>query len=118
MNYLFLLYNDENAWTALDDATRGEVFAAFGAYTEALAKAGMLRNGAPLEPSHATKRVRARKGAPAVEDGPFVDGKEQLGGFYLIEAKDLDEALDWAARCPTASYDGWVEVRPIWNVPQ
>ncbi len=111
MKYLFLLHDDEDAWESMEDAKRQEIFGAYMAYTEALKKAGAHLGGEPLEHSRSGKRVRA----DAVEDGPFVDGKEQLGGFYMIEADNLDEALDWAAKCPCASY-GHVEVRPIWSV--
>jgi len=115
MKYLFLLYDDENAWAAMEEGKRNEVFGAYMAYTEDMKKAGVHIAGAPLEHSKDAKRVRAPGGSVSVEDGPFTDGKEQLGGFYLIEADHLDGALDWAARCPCASY-GWVEVRPVWNI--
>jgi len=111
MKYMFLLYDDENVWDAMDEAQQGEVFGAYAAYSEALEKAGAFLGGAPLPHSREGKRVRADR----VEDGPFADGKEQLGGYYMIEAKDLDEALDWAARCPCAS-TGHVEVRPVWSI--
>lgn len=111
MKYLFLLYDDEDAWQAMEETKKNEIFGAYMAYTEALRKGDKFYAGAPLEHSKNGKRVRTS----GVEDGPFADGKEQLGGFYMIEADNLDEALDWAARCPCASY-GYVEVRPIWNV--
>jgi len=111
MKYMLLLHDNEDAWLTMDEAKKNEIFGAYMAYTEAMKKAGAHLAGAPLEHSKATKRVRAT----GVQDGPFADGKEQLGGFYLIDAKDLDEALDWAAKCPCASI-GHVEVRPIWNI--
>ena len=111
MKYLLLLHDDEDAWLTMEEDKKNEIFGSYMAYTEALRKADAYYAGAPLEHSKHGKRVR-RSG---VQDGPFADGKEQLGGFYMIEANNLDEALDWAARCPCASY-GHVEVRPIWNI--
>ena len=110
MKYLFLLYNDENGWDALPSEQKQETVSAYMAYSEAMKKAGAHIAGEPLEHSRSGKRIRG----DTVQDGPFADGKEQLGGFYMIEAKDLDEALDWAARCPCATA-GHVEVRPVWN---
>ncbi len=113
MNYLFLLYDDEDAWDAMEEAKRNDIFGSYMAYTEALKKSNAHVAGAPLNHSREGKRIRQA----GVQDGPFADGKEQLGGFYLVDVKDLDEALEWAARCPCASY-GYVEVRPAWNVEQ
>ncbi len=110
MKYLFLLYGDEDQWESYSGEKKGEIIGAYQAYSEALQKAGAHVAGEPLDHSSQGKRVRASH----VEDGPFADGKEQLGGFYLIEANNLDDALDWAARCPAAA-DGHVEVRPLWN---
>lgn len=111
MKYLFLLYDNEDAFESMPDEQMKEVFGSYMAYTEALTNAGAMISGEPLVHSRAAKRVRQS----GVQDGPFADGKEQLGGYYMIEAKDLDEALDWAARCPAAS-TGHVEVRPVWPV--
>ncbi|MBL4618476.1 MAG: hypothetical protein JKX88_00070 [Marinicaulis sp.] len=111
MKYLLLLHDNEDAWQTMEESKRNEIFGSYMAYTEALKKGGAYLSGEPLEHSQNGKRVRAA----GVQDGPFADGKEQLGGFYLVEAKNLDEALNWAARCPCASF-GHVEVRPVWNV--
>ncbi len=111
MKYLLLLYDNEDAWDVMEDSKKSEIFGAYMAYTEALRKAEAYYAGDPLVHSRDGKRVRVS----GVQDGPFADGKEQLGGYYMIEADDLDEALDWAARCPCASY-GYVEVRPVWNI--
>jgi hypothetical protein len=111
MKYLFLLYNDENEWERMEDAKKNDIYGAYMAYTDALKKSGVHISGAPLTHSRDGKRIRA----DGVQDGPFADGKEQLGGFYLVEVENLDEALEWAARCPNASM-GHVEVRPIWNI--
>ncbi len=111
MKYVFLLYDNEDAWDTMEDAKKNEVFGAYMAYTESLKKSNVYIGGAPLPHSRDAKRIRAS----GVQDGPFADGKEQLGGYYMVEAKNLDEALEWAARCPCASI-GHVEVRPVWNI--
>ena len=111
MKYLFLLHDNEDSWDTMEETKKNEVFGSYMAYTEALRKADAYIAGAPLNHSREAKRVRAS----GVQDGPFADGKEQLGGFYMVDAKNLDDALDWAARCPCASF-GHIEVRPVWNI--
>lgn len=111
MKYLFLLYDNEDAWDAMEEAKKEEIYGSYRAYAEALRKADALISAAPLPHSRDGKRVTLG----GVQDGPFVDGKEQLGGYFMIEADNLDDALDWAARCPCASL-GHVEVRPVWNI--
>jgi hypothetical protein len=113
MQYLLLIYSDEAAMATTSDAERGEMTAAYAAYTEAMAGAGVLAGGNRLRPSSAATTVRSPGGKTQVLDGPYAETKEQLGGYYLIEAPDLDAALSWAKRCPGAAY-GAVEVRPIW----
>ena len=89
-------------------------FSAYRAYTQALTQAGVMIGGAGLQlPGRATT-IRLRDGKRQVQDGPFAEAKEQLGGYYVIDVPDLDHALDWAARCPAAS-TGTIEVRP--NLP-
>ena len=87
---------------------------AWGAYTKALIDAGVMRGGNALKPSLTASTVRVRDGQREVQDGPYADTKEHLGGYYLIEVPDLDEALAWAARNPAAS-TGAVEVRPVFT---
>jgi hypothetical protein len=87
--------------------------AAYAAYTEALKEAGVLAGSNRLQPSAAATTVRLANGKQQVLDGPYVDSKEQLGGYYLIDVADLDAAISWAVRCPGATH-GTVEVRPIW----
>jgi len=87
--------------------------AAYGAYTEAMTKAGIIAGGNRLRPSEAATTVRVASGKTNVLNGPYAETKEQLGGYYVIDVPDLDAALSWAARCPGASH-GVVEVRPIW----
>ncbi len=85
---------------------------AWGAYTKAMIDAGVMRSGNALKDAHTATVVRVRDGKREIQDGPYIDSREQLGGYYVIEAADLDEALEWAARNPAASR-GAVEVRPI-----
>ena len=89
--------------------------AAYGAYTEALKKAGVWVGSNRLQPIATATTVRVANGKSQVLDGPYTDTKEQLGGFYLINVPDLDAALSWAARCPGASH-GTIEVRPVWSM--
>lgn len=86
--------------------------AAWGAYTQAMIEAGVMRGGNALKPGFTATTVRMRDGGRQVHDGPFADSKDELGGYYVIEVDDLDAALAWAARNPAAAH-GAVEVRPI-----
>jgi hypothetical protein len=113
MQYLLLIYSNEAQWQNLGKAEAEQRMGAYGAYTEALKKAGVMLGSNRLQPSAASTTVRTVGGKSEVLDGPYAETKEQLGGYYLIEAPDLDAALSWAKRCPGASY-GSVEVRPIW----
>ena len=115
MQYLLMIYVNEAGWNELTPAQKEQGMAAYQAYTEALRKADALRSADRLQPSSAATTVRMADGKPQVLDGPYADTKEQLGGYYLIEAPDLDAAITWASRCPAASH-GVVEVRPIWNM--
>ncbi|MEQ8936936.1 MAG: YciI family protein [Amphiplicatus sp.] len=116
MKYAFLLYDNEDSWASASEAEMQEVIGAHMAYTQALKDADAYVIGEPLDHTRFAKTVRKAGGRLSVEDGPFTDSKEQLGGFYIVEAKDLDAALDWAARCPAASY-GQIEVRPLFTIP-
>lgn len=113
MQYLLVLYAAESGWSDMTKAQQEQGMAAYGAYTEALKKAGALVGSNRLQPVSTATTVRVANGKSQVLDGPYADSKEQLGGYYLIDAPDLDAALSWAARCPTAGH-GAVEVRPIW----
>lgn len=113
MDYLLLLYANEDGWTIMTKEQQQQGYAAYMAYTEALKKAGAYKASQRLQPVATATTVRVTDGKSQVLDGPYVESKEQLGGFYLIEAPDLDAALAWAARCPGASH-GTIEVRPIW----
>ena len=112
MEYALLIYHDEPAWAALSDEEREEVYAGFVALRRELQARGAWRGGGRLHPSDTATSVRVRDGAALVTDGPFAETKEQLGGYLVVEAETVDEALEWAARVPTARW-GTVEVRPL-----
>ncbi|MDB5872022.1 MAG: hypothetical protein JWQ07_1464 [Ramlibacter sp.] len=113
MQYMLLLYANEGGFQTMSEAQATETMAAYGAYTDALKKAGVLASSNRLQPIATATSVRVAGGKTEVLNGPYAETKEQLGGYFLIEAPDLDAALSWAARCPGASH-GIVEVRPIW----
>ena len=113
MQYLLLIYGNESAMLSAPKEASVRMHAAYMAYTDAMKGAGVLRGGNRLRPTSDATTVRAPNGKKTVLNGPFAETKEQLGGYYLIEAPDLDEALSWAARCPGAAH-GSIEVRPVW----
>ena len=113
MQYLLVLYVNEDGFTNLTKAQQEQGVAAYMAYSEALTKAGVHKGNNRLQKSSAATTVRIADGKSQVLDGPYVDSKEQMGGYYLIDVPDLDAAISWAARCPAASH-GVVEVRPVW----
>ena len=115
MQYLLMVYVNEASWPKLSKADQEQGMAAYGAYTEALNKAGVLKGSNRLQAVSTATTVRLANGKPQVLDGPYVDSKEQVGGYYLIDVPDLDSAISWASRCPGASH-GVVEVRPIWSM--
>ena len=113
MQYLLLIYGNEAAMQSASKTDTDQMHAAYGAYTEALQKAGVIAGGDRLRPTATATTVRVANGKTNVLNGPYAETKEQLGGFYMIDVPDMDAALTWAARCPGASY-GAIEVRPIW----
>ncbi len=115
MQYLLMIYVDEAEAATIPPEAITQMMPAYAAYNKAMADAGVIRGGERLKPSSTGTTIRVRDGQTSVLDGPYADSKEQLGGYYLIEARDMDEAIMWAARCPGASH-GTVEVRPIWPV--
>ena len=114
MQYLLLLYANEQGWDSLTPAQQQQGMAAYKAYTEALQTSGALKGSNRLQPVSTATTVRNDNGKAQVLDGPYADSKEQLGGYYLIEAADLDAAIAWANRCPGAGH-GTIEVRPVWE---
>ena len=112
MEYILMAYVQESGWTQLTKAQQEQGMAAYMAYTEELAKAGVLRGNKRLGPSSAATTVRIADGKSQVLDGPYAESKEHLGGYYLIDVPDRDAAISWAARCPAAGH-GIVEVRAL-----
>jgi len=113
MQYLLLIYGDEqNGWETMSEEERGQVFQAYGTYTEELEKSGAMVGGNALQPTESATTVRVRNDETLTTDGPFAETKEQLGGYYLVDVASLDEALEWAAKIPGAKY-GAIEVRPV-----
>ncbi len=115
MKCMLMIYGNEAAEQAIPDAAMQAVMAAYGAYSQALVQAGVMVGGERLKPSAMATRVRTGSGKTEVLDGPYAESKEQLGGYYMIDVPDLDQALTWAARCP-GSQHGVVEVRPVWEM--
>ncbi len=108
MQYMALIYSAEGA----EDQYDGDLMADYYAFSTAATKAGVNVAGEALMPVSSASSVRVRNGKTTITDGPFAETKEYLGGFYLLECKDLDEALEWAAKIPTATH-GTIEVRPV-----
>ena len=113
MQFLLMLYSNEAGWDKMTQAEQEQGMAAYQAYTEALTKAGAIKGKNRLRPTSTATTVRLVDGKSHVLDGPYIESKEQLGGYYLIDVPDLDAAISWAARCPGAGH-GIVEVRPRW----
>ena len=112
MQYLLLIYQNEAEFGKLDPAGRQKVSAEYGAYTQSIVQSGNFKAGDGLQPTTTATTVRVRDGKTLTTDGPFAETREQLAGYYLVEAKDLDTALAIAARIPGAK-TGSIEVRPI-----
>ena len=111
MRYTLFLYNDESAFEHMTDADMGEALQAYGAYIGALREAGVFVDTDYLAPSGTATVLSMTTGERQIQDGPYADTREQLGGYFVIDVPDLDAALDWAAKCPSARY-GKIEVRP------
>ena len=112
MQYMLLIYDTEGSMGAMTADQRNAFMGEYGAYTEGLRAAGKFVAGDGLQPTATATSVRVRDGKRIVTDGPFAETKEQLGGYYLIEAASLDDALDWAAKIPSSRL-GTIEVRPV-----
>jgi hypothetical protein len=120
VRYMFLLYTRETdlAEGSAEDMERLRA-AHFAVMDEAREK-GIFRAAEPLQPTATATTIRMERGKPFVLDGPFAETKEQLGGYYILDCKDLDEAISWAAKIPTAcrGSEGCIEIRPIADLPQ
>jgi hypothetical protein len=112
MRYLLTIYGDESGWNDVTPEEASQIMAAYGAFGEAAQQAGVLLGGEGLQPTSTATTVRVRNDETLTTDGPFAETREQLGGYYLLDCKDLDDAIGWAARIPAAQ-SGSVEVRPI-----
>ena len=116
MKYLLLIYGNEGDWARLSEAEQGQIFGEYMTFTEDIYKSKKYLGGEALQPIATATTVRQRNGKVMTTDGPFAETREQLGGFYLVEAKDLDEAIAMASRIP-AVRTGSIEVRPIMPTP-
>jgi len=113
MEYSLLIYSEPPQSQPPAEQLK-QVTEAYNAYTKALVDAGAMRGGEALQDGKTATTVRFQNGNKVVTDGPFAETKEEFGGFYLIEAANLDEAIAWAAKCPGAQW-GSIEVRPVWH---
>lgn len=112
MKYILLIYGNEAEWEAMSSEDKQRTYEEHGAYSDALEKAGVMRGGYELKPISTATTLRFTDGKPTMLDGPFAETKEQLGGYYVIEVDNLEQALDWAAKMPGMD-SGSVEVRPL-----
>jgi len=112
MEYMLLIYGREADLRAMSEQDGGILFREYSSFTQGIVQSGNFKGGAPLQPTATATTVRVRNGKPVSTDGPFAETREQLGGYYLIEAEDLDEATSIAARIPGAR-TGSIEVRPV-----
>jgi len=113
VQYMLMCCIDESAWDRLPDAQKDKIMREYGALIQDLVKSGQFRGGGRLHPTAAATTVRMNRGKLTFTDGPFAETKEQLGGYHLVECHDLDEAMAIAARIPTLSAGGAIEVRPV-----
>ena len=112
MQYLLMVYRNDADFGKMDAAERKNVTAEYGVFTQSIIQSGHFKAGDGLQPTSTATTVRVRDGKTLTTDGPFAETREQLGGYYLVEAKDLDTALAIAARIPGAK-TGSIEVRPV-----
>ena len=113
MKYMLLIAGDETTMNAAPTVGDSGMSAEFGAYHEALLKSGVYLGGERLKPTSAASTVRVRDQKAVVLSGPYAETQEQIGGYYLIDVPDLDAAIEWASKCPSAR-NGSIEVRPVW----
>ncbi len=116
MEYMLLIYVNPESYSGLNEAEQQAIFSEYLDYTEKMRSAGAFVYGDPLQGADTATVLRVRDGARSVTDGPFVEAKEVLVGYYQVKADSLDEALDWAAQIPDARFGG-IEVRPVMQLP-
>jgi hypothetical protein len=112
MKYAFTIYGDESRRASASEEDLQAMSQAYGAVTQEMNEKGVFVAGDGLYPTQTATTVRVREGDREVTDGPFAETKEQLGGFYVLDVKDLDEAIEWAAKIPGSQF-GSVEIRPV-----
>jgi hypothetical protein len=112
MKYLCLIYEDESRFSSVPKDQIDQIMGEYRAFGESIKQSGHYIGGSQLQPTHAATTLRSRNGKVSTTDGPFAETKEQLGGYYLIEAKDLNDAIQVASRIPSVKF-GSIEVRPI-----
>jgi hypothetical protein len=118
MQYLLLIYGDESSWQEVSPEDRAVQMKAWYDYNDWLKEKGWFVGGEALQPTSAATTVRERDGKVLSTDGPFAETKEQLGGYYLVECANLDEAIEAASRIPSVPQGGSIEVRPIMEIPE
>src|SRR5438445_10928726 len=117
MQYLLLIYRNEAKLINMTPEDRQKVSAEYGAYTQSIVQSGNFKAGDGLQPTSTATTVRVREGKTLTTDGPFAETREQLGGVWIFDCKDLDEAISWAAKIPQAQ-NGSMEIRPLWQQQQ
>jgi len=117
MRYALLIYGDQQAQVGMSEADAAAMVQAYNEFTKDIVDRGLMQGGEALQPTTTATTVRVRGDETLTTDGPFAETKEQLGGFYLVDCKDLDEAIETAARIPGAR-DGAIEVRPVMEFPE
>ena len=117
MHYVMLIYGSEMAYNNMTDAEREKILQGHYAFNDEVQKRGVVVGGQPLQPPRLATTVRVRDGKTIATDGPFAETIEQLGGTYVLDCKDLDEAIEWAAKIPEAKL-GSIEIRPAMVIPQ
>jgi len=113
MQYLLMCCFNEEQWAKIPESQRNKIMREYGEWEQSIVKSGQFRAGAQLESTSASTTVRQQNGKLVITDGPYAETKEQLGGYHLVECRDLDEALGIAARIPTLPFGGLIEVRPL-----
>jgi hypothetical protein len=117
MKYALLIYAAEKDWDRRSPEEQKRIYDEYWAYTTELKKSGKMLSCEPLDPTTTATTIRVREGKTIPTDGPFADTKEQLGGIYVVDVKDLNEAIAWASKIPDAR-NGSIEIRPLMNIPE
>jgi hypothetical protein len=117
MKYALLIYAAEKDWAAKSQEEQKRIYDEYWAYSMELKQSGKMLSCEPLDPTSTATTIRVRDGKVLPTDGPFADTKEQLGGIYVVDVKDLNEAMAWASRIPDARH-GSIEIRPLMNIPE